>query len=333
MSPWHGRVVLDTAPTRSWPEIPVGKRACDTPRLARLLLRLRQEEASIMQKGLLAVALAIGVLSGCVSQSKYRALETRATAERAALEQELSTLRSERADLEAQKTSLERDLTALRDEVARRGAELSAIAALKSELESERDTLQRQIAALGDRLTDTEKRAVEVAKEKDEEIKRLRGTYDNLIQDLKGEIEKGEIKVKQVRDKLTVQLVEKVLFDSGKAEVKPEGRDVLAKVGKILRDISDKQIRIEGYTDSVPIGAALRRQFPSNWELATQRATTVLRFLQDKAGVDGKHLSAVGYGPYRPVASNDTETGRAENRRIEIVLLPVDITDLAKDLR
>jgi chemotaxis protein MotB len=321
---------LDTASQGTWPEIPVGKRACETTGLARLLLRPRQQEASIMRNGFLAVWLAVGALSGCVSQSKYQALETRATAERAALEQELSALRSQREDLE-------RDLSALRAEVGRREAELSAVnkqlATQKSELESQRDTLQAQIAALGDRLTDTEKRADELAKEKDEEIKRLRGTYDNLIQDLKGEIEKGEIKVKQVRDKLTVQLVEKVLFDSGKAEVKPQGRDVLAKVGKILREIGDKQIRVEGYTDSVPIGAALRRQFPSNWELATQRATTVLRFLQDKAGVDGKHLSAVGYGPYRPVASNDTETGRAENRRIEIVLLPVDITDLAKDLR
>jgi chemotaxis protein MotB len=290
-----------------------------------------------MQRGVWAVLLVAGVFSGCVSQSKYEALESRAIAEREALEKQLSTLRSQRQEAEKQKAALEGDLTGLRDEVARREAELSAVnqqlATQKSELEAQRDALQRQIADLGDRLSDTEQRATQLAAQKDAEIKRLRGTYDNLIQDLKGEIEKGEIKVKQVRDKLTVQLVEKVLFDSGKAEVKPQGREVLAKVGKILQDINDKQIRIEGYTDSVPIGAALRRQFASNWELATQRATTVLRFLQDKAGVDGKYLSAVGFGPYRPVASNDTAEGRAENRRIEIVLLPVDITDLAKELR
>jgi chemotaxis protein MotB len=290
-----------------------------------------------MQKGFWVVVLVLGVLSGCVSQSKYQALETRASAERTALERQLTILRSEREELEGQKTALEGELVGLREEVGRREAELAGInkqlATQKSELESQRDALEQQIAALGERLAHTEQSATELAKQKDEEIKRLRGTYDNLIKDLKGEIEKGEIKVKQVRDKLTVQLVEKVLFDSGKAEIKPQGREVLAKVGSILRDINDKEIRIEGYTDSVPIGAALRQRFASNWELAAQRATTVLRFLQETSGLDGKQLSAVGYGPFRPVASNDTEQGRAENRRIEIVLAPIDIADIAKELR
>ena len=119
-------------------------------------------------------------------------------------------------------------------------------------------------------------------------------------------------------------VVAEILFDSGKAEIKPEGRDVLLKVGNVLRTVQDKQIRIEGYTDTVPIGAALRGRYPTNWELSTQRATTVLRFLQEKGGVDGKYLAAMGYGPYRPVADNTTDEGRAENRRIEIVLTPLD---------
>jgi len=140
-------------------------------------------------------------------------------------------------------------------------------------------------------------------------------------------------RVTQIRDKLSVQLVEKILFDSGKAEIKPQGKDVLGKVGQVLLQVKDKQIRIEGYTDAVPIGAALRQQFPTNWELSAQRATTVLRFLEEKAGVEGKYLSAVGYGPFRPVASNDTPEGKAENRRIEIVLTPLDVTEVLKELR
>lgn len=293
-----------------------------------------------MWKGLWVVCLAAGVLSGCVSQSKYQSLETRTAAERAALEKQISGLRAQRQELEQQRTSLERNLGDLRDEMARREAELASV---NEQVEAQ----QRERAALADRLAEMEKRAAEMEQraaemekraaelsaQKDAEINRLRGTYDNLVKDLKGEIAKGEIKVKQFQDKLTVQLVEKILFDSGKADIKPEGRDVLSRVANILSTITDKQIRIEGYTDNVPIGVALRRQFPTNWELSTQRATIVLRFLQDKGGIDGKYLSAVGYGEHRPVASNETNEGRAENRRIEIVLLPLDVGELMSQLQ
>ena len=226
------------------------------------------------------------MLAGCVSQSKYKELETKAS-------RDIAALRSQTADLEARKAAHE-----------------------------------RQIAGLNDQLGATEKRATETGAE----IVRLKGTYDSLVKDLQGEISKGQIKVTQIRDKLSVQLVEKILFDSGKAEIKPEGKEVLSKVGKVLLGVTDKQIRIEGYTDSVPISAALRQRFPTNWELSAQRATTVLRFLET-AGVDGKNLAAVGYGPFKPVASNDTLEGRAENRRIEIALTPLDVQEVLKELR
>jgi chemotaxis protein MotB len=239
---------------------------------------------------LFVLSLAACLLAGCVSQSKYKALEGKAS-------RDIAALRSQTAELEARKAALE-----------------------------------RQIAALTDQLGATEKRAVETGAQKDAEINRLKGTYESLVKDLQGEISKGQIKVTQIRDKLSVQLVEKILFDSGKAEIKPEGKEVLTKVGNVLLAVKDKQIRIEGYTDSLPIRGALRQQFPTNWELSTQRATTVLRFLQD-SGVDGKYLSAVGYGPHRPVASNDTPEGRAANRRIEIALTPLDVQEVLKELR
>src|SRR5436309_3757529 len=232
---------------------------------------------------LFVLSLAACLLAGCVSQSKYKELETKAAA-----------LRSQTVDLEARKAAHE-----------------------------------RQIAGLNDQLGATEKRATETGAE----IVRLKGTYDSLVKDLQSEISKGQIKVTQIRDKLSVQLVEKILFDSGRAEIKPEGKEVLTKVGNVLLAVKDKQIRIEGYTDAVPIGGALRQQFPTNWELSTQRAATVLRFLQEKVGVEGKYLSAVGYGSFRPVASNDTPEGRAENRRIEISLTPLHVQEVLKELR
>ena len=166
-------------------------------------------------------------------------------------------------------------------------------------------------------------RLQKVTAEKEQEIARLRSTYDSLVRDLKKEIEAGEIKVTQFRDLLTVNLVEKILFDSGRAEIKPRGLEILQRVGDILKGVPEKVVRIEGHTDNVPIGAALRARFPTNWELSTARATVVARFLQDKVGLDPTRLSAAGYGEYRPVAPNDSDERRAQNRRIEIILAPL----------
>jgi chemotaxis protein MotB len=117
--------------------------------------------------------------------------------------------------------------------------------------------------------------------------------------------------------------MDKVLFDSGKAEIKITGRRVLDKISKnLLNKYPDRQIRVEGHTDNVPIGPELKSKFPTNWELSTARATSAVRYLQEQGGVDPKRLSAVGYSEYHPIASNDTPEERAKNRRIEIILLP-----------
>jgi chemotaxis protein MotB len=141
---------------------------------------------------------------------------------------------------------------------------------------------------------------------------------------LKSEISAGEVTITQLKGKLTVNMVDRVLFDSGQAEVRSDGKKVLEKVGKILVTVADKDIRIEGHTDNKPIVGDLKNKYATNWELSTARATAVLRYLQDVAKVDAKHLVAAGYGEYRPVAPNDTPEHLALNRRIEIVLVPRD---------
>jgi chemotaxis protein MotB len=137
---------------------------------------------------------------------------------------------------------------------------------------------------------------------------------------MKSEISKGEVTISELKGKLTVNMVDSVLFDSGKAEVKPEGLVVLQKVIGILKGVKDKAIHIEGHTDNVPIVGALTRKYPTNWELSSARALNVARFLQQQ-GIDPTLLAAVAYGEYKPVAANDSDEGRAKNRRIEIVLV------------
>jgi chemotaxis protein MotB len=157
---------------------------------------------------------------------------------------------------------------------------------------------------------------------RDEELAKLKGTYDELQDKLKSDIKSGDVSLTQSGGKLRVDLVDKVLFNSGEAQVSKRGETVLGKVGAILAAIPDKQIQVSGHTDQQPIGEKRSAQFSSNWELSVARATNVVRFLQEKANVPGERLVASGYGEFHPVASNKTSSGRARNRRIEILLTP-----------
>lgn len=196
---------------------------------------------------------------------------------------------------------------------------LSANTKLRDDLTAKIDGLEEQINLLTFEL---EARVAEVSQEKEDEINRLKGTYETLMADMKEEIEQGQIKITQLADRLSVSMVDKILFPSGEAEITPEGLEILDRVGKVLKNTQDKIIRVEGHTDNVPIHPKLQNKFPTNWELSTARATNVVRFLQDKVGIKGTRLQVIGMSEYSPVADNKTPEGRSQNRRIEITLLP-----------
>jgi chemotaxis protein MotB len=158
-------------------------------------------------------------------------------------------------------------------------------------------------------------------KSKEAEVKTVSKTYEELLAEMKGEIEHGQIAITELQGKLTVDVLDKILFDSGQADVKPEGLAVLKRVVEILMTVTDKVIRIEGHTDNIPIAGALAKRYPTNWELSAARALNVTRYLE-KEGIDPTILSAAAFGEYQPVAENDTPEGRAKNRRIAIILLP-----------
>ena len=196
--------------------------------------------------------------------------------------------------------------------------ELFKLKALLDKAEADRDVKNA-------RLKETEKLIEELTssdKEKVKEINDLKSTYDALIDELKKEIEEGNIEITTLQEELTVNVLDQVLFDSGSAKIKPDGLEILKRVGKILKKVKDKTIIVEGHTDNVPISPSLKKKYPTNWELSTSRATTVVRYLQEEVGIDPSMLKAVGLSEYRPVADNDTEEGRSRNRRIEIILNP-----------
>ncbi len=256
--------------------------------------------------------------------------------EKGQLSSELSGVRGQIADLEQKfasgTASAQGEIAALQKRAAELEANSAKLAKEREQLRVEQGQLASSLEQERQRLKAEEAEKARLAQEraaKEEEIKRLTRTQEELSKSLQDEIAKGNITIQQVRDQLTINMVDRVLFDSGQAQVKPAGLKVLKQVSDVLTKVSDKQIRIEGHTDNVPISTKLQDKFKSNWELSTARATTVVRYLIDHGRLDRQYLSAVGYADTHPQASNETESGRATNRRIEIVLYPRDLSKIA----
>jgi chemotaxis protein MotB len=151
----------------------------------------------------------------------------------------------------------------------------------------------------------------------------------NIEDSMRSALQSKEVTISQLQGRLTVNILDRILFNSGEADVKPEGEKILRQIASVLSQYPRRQIHVVGHTDNVPIRLIARNRFPSNWELSTARATAAVRLLCEQAGVDPKRLAAVGYGEYHPAADNSTEEGRAKNRRIEIVVLPEEFSNLA----
>lgn len=220
----------------------------------------------------------------------------------------LENTSAQQQDLLRARADLERLEGILTARSAQTGAELSQLRQSVDRLEQENRELKLQLE---------QERIAREAR-----VAEMKSTYDELVGLMEAEIKRGEVTISELQGQLTVNMVERILFDSGKTDIKAGGLEVLRRVGSILKGAADKNIQVEGHTDNVPISPRLKETFPSNWELSTARATTVLRFLQDSAGIDGSRLSATGFGQYRPQADNETPEGRAQNRRIQIVLVP-----------
>jgi chemotaxis protein MotB len=143
---------------------------------------------------------------------------------------------------------------------------------------------------------------------------KIRSDVESLVQARKMG---GKVNTRMEGRGLVISLGEGGFFDSGSDQLKPEGRALLDSLAESLLAASN-QVRVEGHTDTVPIRTA---RFPSNWELSTARATTIVSYLVSRFGFSPEKLSAAGYGEFRPIASNDTDEGRARNRRVDVVVL------------
>ncbi len=262
--------------------------------------------------------------SGClVAESTY----LKKVEEADGLSKELSELQVAHKKLVLENSELKARFKRLTEDAAVLSAEkkqLEGLLKAKSDVLSKNiSELRQQVAELKVENSKLSDDIAEIQKAKEDTVKELSGTYEQLLSNMKNEIAKGQVTISELKGKLTVNMEAAILFDSGKADVKPEGLDILGKIVETLKNVRDKAIRIEGHTDNVQITGTLVRTFPTNWELSAARAINVSKFLQEQ-GIDPANLSAAAFAEHKPVADNSTKEGRAKNRRIEITLVAKD---------
>ncbi len=155
------------------------------------------------------------------------------------------------------------------------------------------------------------------------QIEELEQAKKDLEDKLSKEIADKQILLEQTSRGLIITMANDILFDSGKAKLKKVAYSVLDKIAGVLNEtVPDRDVGVEGHTDTVPIKHS---GWKSNWELSSARATNVLHYMINK-DVKPQRLSAIGYGEFRPIDTNDTKAGRCKNRRVEIIILPKEIT-------
>jgi len=184
---------------------------------------------------------------------------------------------------------------------------------LAKDNQSYQDSLKAREAELAAKAAEIQEKEILVQVQSDQ--------FAQMQAAMKAEVDAKQVTIQELEGKLTVSMVEAILFDSGKAVVKKDGVEALKKVAEVLKTTTDQEIVVAGFTDNVPISGKLASVYPTNWELSAARAIAVVKILEE-AGVDQKLLGAMGYGEFRPVADNGTPEGRAQNRRMEIVLMP-----------
>ncbi len=285
-----------------------------------------------MKRLIVAVSMAT-LLGGCVSQSKYDALDNtlkKTRADHAAtLELKANAFKEAEDKCKAELAKKETKIDELNKKVTALEAEITSLKQIGEQHKGQISKLEGQLAkVVKDRsrlrasANELKKALAEMAKRKAEADRRVKQFLD-LLARFKKLIDAGKLKVKIADGRMVLALPTDVLFDSGKAKLSDAGKLAVTEVTAVLVTLHKRRFQVEGHTDNVPIKT---RAYPSNWELSAARALGVVKTMLD-AAMPGARVSAAGFGEFRPVAKNDSDEGKAQNRRIEIVLVP-DLSSL-----
>jgi chemotaxis protein MotB len=258
------------------------------------------------------------LFTSCVSNKKFAASE----AQIYKLQRDSISSHSQLNDCNTQVDNLKNEKASLQND--------------KTSLQDDKETLQnKNIAGENDlkALSDESKLTIEAQEKRLKDFQDIIQTQSDIMHGLKKSISEAlmnykadELSIYLEDGKVYVSLQEKLLFNSGSDAVDPKGKEALKKLAQVLNSTKDINVIIEGHTDNVPIKT---KQYKDNWDLSTARATTIVRILTKDNGVDEKRITASGKSQFHPILANETDEGRAGNRRTEVILSP-DLKELYK---
>lgn len=271
---------------------------------------------------MLAVVCTVLVLSSCVSSKKFK----KSQADYSALQTRYQTLEGSLSDCNNQKAGLEKEKADLNKRITDLTREMEYVKQNYTQAVSQLENL----SVISKQQAESIKQSLQNIGAKDAYIQNLQQqmAYKDslnmvLVMNLKGAIgnmDDQDINIKVDKGVVYIDISDKLLFKSGKYVVTENAKIVLGKVAMVLKNQPDIEFMVEGHTDNVPFkGNAV---LLDNWDLSVKRATAVVRILQNEYGLDPAKMAAAGRGEYHPVAGNDTNEGKAQNRRTRIVILP-----------
>ncbi|MCP9769796.1 OmpA family protein [Lacihabitans sp. LS3-19] len=286
-----------------------------------------------ISKRVIIVFAATIAFSSCVSKKKFAGLQTELTATKADLERRGEMVNDFKNKLVTCEQEKERAEAAAKAAQASREEQMKDLRAQITDLQRVRDTQMQQVGGLtvlNQTANENINRTLSQLEKKDKYIGLLQAAKSKadsmnlaLAVNLKSVLNEGlddtDIEVKVDKTVVMVNLSDKMLFTSGSYKISPKAYNVLEKVAKLLQSRPDLEMMVEGYTDNVKISTDC---IDDNWDLSVKRATSVVRTLQTKFGVDPNRLIAAGRGEHNSLTSNDTSEGRSINRRTRIILMP-----------
>ena len=273
-------------------------------------------------KGFIAVLMLVALVAqSCVSTKKYTALQT----SQSQLQTNYNLLQESNRDLDRKYQTSQKELAAA---IVRVKSLEEQIASEKSNIASLQDALNKcltssnqgnvNISKLVDEINSSNKYIQQLVNTKNKNDSLNLVLTNNLTRSLSRE-EMKDVEIQVLKGVVYISLSDNMLYRSGSYAISDQAGEILGKVAKIIKDYEGYEVLIEGNTDNVPISMPNIR---NNWDLSTLRASSVVQALQNTYGVDPKRLTAGGRGEYNPIAVNDTEAGKAKNRRTQIIITP-----------
>ncbi len=251
----------------------------------------------------LAIALAMGAAACGVNEDLYNSTVKDRDQQKEKLAETQSALDKEKAQHKKDVDTRDARLALLSNKLTSMGQDVSRLETERGNLGGELEQAQKRMEELKKAQAQAEERAAQFRK---------------LVTQFKALTDAGKLQVEIRENRMIVRLGDKILFDPGKTDLKPEGKDALGQVTAVLKTLPNRNFQVAGHTDNIPIKS---KRFRSNWELSTARAVEVTNYMIG-AGMEPKRLSAAGYADQSPVVPNDSPDNMAKNRRIEITLVP-----------